>query len=132
MSDFSFDPPGRSAFQRLNAASTRSAGSEPPRRDRGERAAPQDEGVRQSQVLAGLERAVDATRETANTLNSAREVVAEVRSANQASAASRVRDVEGAAAVADGASERIARFGQEASEAQAAQLSPAAIQRLLG
>lgn len=132
MSDFSFDLSRRTAFQRLKAASTRSAGPEPPRKDRGERTGTQDEGVRQSQVLAGLERAVDATRETASTLNSAREVVADVRSANQASAASQVRDVEGAAAVADDASERIARFERQASEAQGAQLSAAAIQRLLG
>jgi hypothetical protein len=132
MSDFSFDPSGRTAFQRLKAASTRSAGPEPPRKDRGERTGTQDEGVRQSQVLAGLERAVDATRETASTLNSAREVVADVRSANQASAASQVRDVEGAAEVADETSERIARFERQASEAQGAQLSAAAIQRLLG
>jgi hypothetical protein len=132
MSDFSFDPSGRTAFQRLKAASTRSTGPEPPRKDRGERSGTQDEGVRQSQVLAGLERAVDATRQTASTLNSAREVVADVRSANQASAASQVRDVEGAAEVAEDASERIARFEQQASQAQGAQLSAVAIQRLLG
>jgi hypothetical protein len=132
MSDFSFYPSGPTAFKRLNAASTRSAGPEPSQKDWGERRGAQDEGVRQSQVLAGLERAVDAARETANTLNSARQVVADVTTANQASAASRVRDVEDAAEVADRASDRIARFGQQASEAQAGQLGPAAIQRLLG
>jgi superfamily I DNA and RNA helicase len=132
MSDFSFDPSGRTAFQRLKAATTRFAGPEPPRDNRGERSGAQDEGVRQSQVLAGLERAVDATRQTASTLNSAREVVADVRSANQASAASQVQDVEDAAAVADDTSERIARFERQASQAQGAQLSAAAIQRLLG
>ena len=133
MSDFSFNPSKRSAFQRLHAAravSTRShqddCHRENERQDRGW-AEKRENG---SCALAGLERAVDAMNESAEALRQASAAVAQVRAANETAAHVRIRDVDRASELVG---ELYDQFGDEERRANRAHATPrAAIQRLLG
>jgi transcription elongation GreA/GreB family factor len=82
-------------------------------------------------VLARLEKAVDATNESAHVLDRARNAAEQVRFENQASAEARVSDVERVAQLAKAVADRIAEE-KRASLAQASGFSASTIQRLLG
>ena len=130
MSDFSFDPSNPSAFERLIAASIRSGRSEASDvPEQGRLFDPQF--GRGGSVLARLEKAVDATNESAHVLDRARNAAEQVRFENQASAEARVSDVERVAQLAKAVADRIAEE-KRASLAQASGFSASTIQRLLG
>lgn len=133
MSDFSFNPSKRSAFQRLHAASAVSTQSH---QDDCSRWDGYDEGRRAegcnntSYALAGLERAVHALNESAEALDQARAAVAQVRAANETAAHVRISDVDRASELVDALCDQ---FGDKERRASRAHAVPrAAIQRLLG